>query len=218
MSGVVLVDDTPVTKAGSPVKEDSVIRIKGGGDPGYVSRGALKLAPALESFDVNPAGRICMDVGASTGGFTEILLQGDATRVYAIDVGYGQMAWRIRNDERVVVLDRTNARHLSDEQVPEQVSLVVVDVSFISVTLLIDAIKSRCAEKADLLIMVKPQFEVGKGQVGKGGIVRDESKRQGAIDSVIEFAGTKGLQLLNRRDNDITGAQGNLETFLHFRT
>ena len=217
MSGVVLVDDTPATKAGIQVKADAEIRLKGGGDPGYVSRGALKLAPALETFGVDPSGRICMDVGASTGGFSEILLLGGAQRIYAVDVGYGQMAWRIQNDDRMVMLDRTNARHLTAEHVPELVSLVVVDVSFISVTLLFEAIAARCRDGADLLIMVKPQFEVGKGQVGKGGIVRDEAKRQSAISAVIEHAESRGLILLNRRDNDITGAQGNLETFLHLQ-
>jgi 23S rRNA (cytidine1920-2'-O)/16S rRNA (cytidine1409-2'-O)-methyltransferase len=217
MSGVILVDDVPVTKAGSSVNSDASIRLKGGADAGYVSRGALKLAPALAAFEVSPKGRVCMDVGASTGGFTEILLLEGAQRVYAIDVGYGQMAWRLQNDERVVLLDRTNARHLTEEQVPELVSLVVMDVSFISVVLLFEAVTARCLGGADLLIMVKPQFEVGKGQVGKGGIVRDESRRQSAIEMVIDKAKVFDLACLGRRDNDLRGAHGNLETFVHFQ-
>jgi len=219
LSGIVLVDDTPVTKAGTPVAPDAAVRLKSGAAPkAWVSRGAHKLLPALETFGVDPTGRVCLDVGASTGGFTDVLLQRGAQRVYAVDVGYGQLAWKVRQDPRVVVLERTNARHLTAEHVPELVSLVVVDVSFISVTLLLEAVVARTAPDADLLVMVKPQFEAGRGNVGKGGVVRDEAVRAQTIERVGDAATALGLTVLGSRDNDIRGPKGNLETFLHLRT
>ena len=217
LSGVVLVDDTPVTKVGAKVKADSIVRFKSGaGDKRWASRGALKLEPALAHFGLSPADRICLDIGASTGGFTDVLLRRGARRVYAVDVGYGQLAWSLRSDERVVVLERTNARYLSETHVPERCGLAVVDVSFISVRLLLPALISRLAPGAQLLVMVKPQFEVGRGRVGKGGVVRDEGRRQEAIESVCEAAASHELFEQGRRDNDVRGPKGNLETFVLF--
>lgn len=220
LTGVVLVNDTPQTKAGTRVKSDAHVRLKSGSKPlaeTWVSRGALKLAPALETFGVDPTGRICLDIGASTGGFTEVLLRGGAHKVFAVDVGYGQLAWRVRNDKRVVVLERVNARNLTVQQVPDKPTLLVMDVSFISVTKILPALAGVLGDRADLLVMVKPQFEVGRGRVGKGGVVRDESLRQEAIDGVAAFAETLQWTVLGRRDNDVRGPKGNLETFLHIQ-
>jgi len=215
MAGVVLVNDTPATKAGSKVALDAVIRLKAGSDDDYASRGAHKLAPALTAFQVDPADCICLDVGASTGGFTDVLLRRGAKRVYAVDVGYGQLAWKLRDDPRVVVLERTNARYLSDADIPERVDLIVVDVSFISVRLLVPVLAEHCRPGGILLLMVKPQFEVRKGQVGEGGVVRDESLRRETIRAVCDAALEVGFELLGERDNDIRGPKGNLETFVH---
>jgi len=215
LAGAVLVDDVPSTKAGTMISDAAVVRLRSGMFDDYASRGAHKLKPALESFDVDPTDRICMDVGASTGGFTDVLLRGNAARVYAVDVGYGQLAWKLRDNAKVVVLERTNARYLTEEQIPEPIHLVVVDVSFISVKLLLSTLWDRCADQADVLVMVKPQFEVGKGRVGKGGVVRDESIRLESIQSVADAAIQLGYTVHGQRDNDIRGPKGNLETFLY---
>ena len=215
LAGVVLVNDTPATKAGTLVESHDEIRLKAGTDDDYVSRGAHKLAPALTAFGVDPAACICLDVGASTGGFTDVLLRCGAKRVYAVDVGYGQLAWRLRNDPRVVVLERTNARYLSDAEIPDPVDLIVVDVSFMSVRLLMSMLAERCRPGGTLLLMVKPQFEVSKGQVGKGGVVRDESLRRETVRAVCDASVKEGFELLGERDNDIRGPKGNLETFVH---
>ncbi len=217
LSGVVLVNDTPVTKAGTTVAADAEVRLKAGAKDDWASRGAHKLLGALDGFGVDATGRICLDVGASTGGFTDVLLRRGASRVYAVDVGYGQLVWRLQRDERVVVLDRTNARHLTVEHIPEAVSLVVMDASFISVTLILPAVVPLVAPGADLLVMVKPQFEAGRGRVGKGGVVRDDAVRAETIAKVAEAAAGMGLTVLGTRDNDIRGPKGNLETFLHAR-
>jgi len=217
LAGAVLVNDTPVTKAGSAIRNDAVVRLRAGTSDDYASRGAHKLKPAMETFAVDPNGLICLDIGASTGGFTDVLLRGSAARVYAVDVGYGQLAWKLRDHPDVVVLERTNARYLTDEHIPEPVDLVVVDVSFISVKLLLPALWDRCANQAAVLLMVKPQFEAGKGRVGKGGVVRDETIRLETIRSVAEAATELGFSVHGQRDNDIRGPKGNLETFLYLK-
>lgn len=215
MAGAVLVDDAPVTKAGSPVLPDQAVRLKAGhGGDGWASRGALKLSPALDAFGVEAQGRVCLDIGASTGGFTDVLLRRGASRVYAVDVGYGQLAGRLRNDDRVVVLDRTNARHLTCADVPEPIGLVTIDVSFISVRLILPAVVPLLDVVASVLVMVKPQFEVGRGRVGKGGVVRSEALRAEAADSVASMAVELGWVERGRRDNEITGPKGNREIFL----
>ena len=209
MAGLVLVEDLPVTKAGAQVRADAAVRVRGPDHP-YVSRGGLKIEAALDTFSVDPAGRTCADLGASTGGFTDCLLQRDAARVYAIDVGYGQLAWRLRQDPRVVPLERTNVRHL--DGLPEPISLVVGDLSFISLKLVLPAIARLAAPGADCLLLVKPQFEVGRGGVSRGGVVRDASARRAAIEGVLADAADQGFEPRGDRPSPITGAKsGNIE-------
>ena len=217
LSGVVLVNDTPAPKAGSLIAADATLRLKTSGRADWVSRGALKLQPALSEFSVDPSGRRALDVGASTGGFTEVLLRAGALQVYAVDVGYNQLAWKLRQDPRVVVLERTNARHLEASMFPEPPTICTIDVSFISTRIILPAIQGVLGSSADILVMVKPQFEVAKERVGKGGVVRNEAHRREAIDGVADFAATYGWAECGRRDNDIRGPKGNLETFLHLR-
>ncbi len=209
MAGLVLVDDRPVTKAGTRVATDAAIRLRGR-DHGYVSRGGVKLAAALDAFAIDPSGRICADLGASTGGFTDCLLQRGAARVYAVDVGYGQLAWKLRQDPRVVVLERTNVRHL--EGLPEPIELIVGDLSFISITRVLPAIAALCAPGAELVLLVKPQFEVGRGRLSKGGVVRDPALREAAVAAVLADAEAAGFAPLGELESPITGAKsGNIE-------
>lgn len=177
----------------------------------YASRAGEKLAPALDAFSVSCSGCVVMDVGASTGGFTDCVLQRGASRVYAIDVGYGQLDWRLRSDSRVVVMDRFNIRNLSSRDIPEPVDLAVIDVSFISLRLVLPVILPVLRKPAYLVVLVKPQFEVGKGQVGKGGIVRDERVREQVKDCFVEFARGLGLDLIGVRDSTLLGKKGNKE-------
>ena len=211
-AGRVLVDDTPVDKPGTRVRESARIRVRGE-DRRYVSRGGEKLAGALEDLGVDPAGRVCLDIGASTGGFTDCLLDRGALRVVAVDVGYGQLDLRLRDDPRVTVLERTNARHLAAEAVPAEVDLVTVDASFISATQLLPRL-AEVAPAAEVLVLVKPQFEVGREGVGKGGVVRDESLRAGAVDRVRSCAEELGYTALGQADSRLAGPKGNREIFL----
>ena len=214
-AGRVLVDDTPWDKPGSRVSEDARVRVRGE-TRRYVSRGGEKLAGALDDLGLDPAGRDCLDLGASTGGFTDCLLQRGARSVVAVDVGYGQLDARLRADSRVHVLERTNARQLEPSALPGPVSLVTADVSFISLTLLLPALE-RCARFADWLLMVKPQFEVGRERVGKGGVVRDEGLRRAAADAVAEAATRLGHTEAARADSRLAGPKGNREIFLWLR-
>jgi len=208
MAGEVLVNGERVDKAGTKFTDDVEIRVKN--RPQFVSRGGEKLAGALSDFEYNPSGLICADVGASTGGFTDCLLQNDAKRVYAIDVGYGQLAYKLRADERVIVMERTNARHL--EALDEQVELVVVDASFISLTLLLPAIKLWLKADADVIALIKPQFEAGKNEVGKGGVVKDENVHERVIRDVAEFGEALGFTVAGLTISPIKGAkEGNTE-------
>ena len=210
-----LVDDTPVDKPGTQVRAESQVRLRG--EPRrFVSRGGDKLAGALADLAVDPAGKSCLDVGASTGGFTDFLLAAGARRVVAVDVGYGQLAPRLREDPRVVVLERRNARGLELADVQEPLELVTVDVSFISVRLLLPVLV-RLAPAAEWLVLVKPQFEVGKGRVGKGGVVRDEDLRAQAVLEVRETAEGLGLEVLGQAESRLAGPKGNREVFLHLR-
>jgi len=211
----VLVDDSPVDKPGTRVAGEAVLRLRGGGRR-FVSRGGEKLAGALADLSIDPRGCTCLDIGASTGGFSDCLLQAGARAVVAVDVGYGQLDFRLRQDARVRVLERTNARHLQAVQVPETVDLVVIDVSFISATLILPRLP-EVAPGADVLVMVKPQFEVGRDQVGKGGVVRDARARQGAADRVVEAARREGYREVARADSRLSGPKGNLEIFLLLR-
>jgi 23S rRNA (cytidine1920-2'-O)/16S rRNA (cytidine1409-2'-O)-methyltransferase len=206
------VDDVPVDKAGTRVRDGAEIRIKGGVNR-FVSRGGDKLAGALEDLGIDPAGLGCLDVGASTGGFTDCLLQAGARTVVALDVGHSQLHERIRRDPRVHVLEKTNARHLEPGQLPEPVDLVVVDVSFISAKLLLPPIRAA-APDADVLVMVKPQFEVGREQVGKGGVVRDDALRLEAAEGVKRCAEELGYRARAQVESRVAGPKGNREIFL----
>jgi len=209
----VLVDDTPVDKPGTRVAPDARLRLREGAVRRFVSRGGEKLAGALEDLGVDPTGLRCLDVGASTGGFSDALLQAGARSVVALDVGYGQLAERLRQDPRVHVMERCNARELTAGALPEPPDLVTVDVSFISTRLLLGPIR-EAAPGARLLVMVKPQFEVGRGQVGKGGVVRDDALRQAAASGVAEAAEALGYRELRRVDSRLPGPKGNVEIFL----
>ena len=203
-------------KPGTEVPEDSALRVDEPEFP-WVSRGGVKLDAGLTHFGIDTAGRVCLDVGASTGGFTDVLLARGAAKVYAVDVGYGQLHARLRGDPRVVLLEKVNARFLSRAEVPEQVSLAVADVSFISLTLILPAIVTLLSESADVVLLVKPQFEAARGEVGKGGIVRDPAVRERAVERVAEAAEALGLTSLGAVPSPITGADGNLELLAGFR-
>ncbi len=214
IAGQVIVNGNKVEKAGTLVAMDAEIRILGEQMP-YVGRGGLKLEAALREFNVSVAGKCALDVGASTGGFTDCLLQQGARRVYAVDVGYGQLAWKLRQDPRVVILERTNIRDIDPSLIPEPVDAVVIDVSFISLEKVIPPVLPLLAPHADLIALIKPQFEVGKEQVGKGGIVRDEAARQAAVDRVREFAQGLGLEVKGVIPSPITGQDGNIEFLMY---
>jgi 23S rRNA (cytidine1920-2'-O)/16S rRNA (cytidine1409-2'-O)-methyltransferase len=211
-AGKVLVDDVPVDKPGTRVREEAAVRVRGA-DRRFVSRGGEKLAGALVDLGVDPSGRACLDIGASTGGFVDCLLQAGARSVVAVDVGVGQLHERLRQDPRVTVLERTNARYLSAEALPEPVDLVTADVSFISLRLLLPAI-AVTAPGAELLLMVKPQFEVGREKVGKGGVVRDEGLRAEALAAVRSSAEALGYRAVAHADSRLAGPKGNREIFL----
>jgi 23S rRNA (cytidine1920-2'-O)/16S rRNA (cytidine1409-2'-O)-methyltransferase len=213
LAGKVLVDDAPVDKAGARVAVDARVTLREPDHP-FVSRGGVKLAGALDAFALSPAGRVCADVGASTGGFTQVLLDRGARRVFAVDVGYGQLAEPLRRDARVVVLERTNARHLPEGSFDEPPAFVVVDVSFISVTKVLPAVLAQCAREVDVVVLVKPQFEAGREHVDKGGVVRDDAARTAAVDAVAAFGRTLGLAEKGRADSVLAGPRGNREVFL----
>jgi 23S rRNA (cytidine1920-2'-O)/16S rRNA (cytidine1409-2'-O)-methyltransferase len=181
----------------------------------YVSRGGDKLEAALDAFDVDPAGRVCLDVGASTGGFTDILLQRGAARVIAVDVGYGQLAWSLRQDPRVIVLERVNIRHL--DRLPIPADLAVIDVSFISLRLVLPRVRELLSPPGEVVALVKPQFEVGKGAVGKGGVVRDPEQHRRVLSELRRFAEESGYDVVAEIPSPILGAKGNREFFLHLR-
>jgi 23S rRNA (cytidine1920-2'-O)/16S rRNA (cytidine1409-2'-O)-methyltransferase len=190
------------------VRDDDVITVDE--SPGFASRGALKLGPALDNFQVDPAGRVCADIGASTGGFTDVLLRRGAAKVFAIDVGRGLIHWRLRQDPRVVVIERVNARDL--DSFPEPVSLIVIDVSFISLEKVLPALR-RAGPEADVVALFKPQFEVGKAEVGKGGIVRDPLVIEAALQRFRTWCGGNGYQVVGEAPSELTGAEGNQEFF-----
>jgi 23S rRNA (cytidine1920-2'-O)/16S rRNA (cytidine1409-2'-O)-methyltransferase len=213
MAGRVKLDGQPATKPGTRVKPGARVEVEPG--PAHVGRGALKLEGALDAFGLDPRGGVAVDVGASTGGFTETLLERGAPRVYAIDVGRGQLHERLRQDPRVIVRDRTNARALSPELVPEACALAVMDVSFISVTKILEPLRSVLGPSANAVVLVKPQFEVGRLQVGRGGIVRDPELHLQALRDVAGFAQAAGYAVRAACASPVTGATGNREFFLH---
>ena len=217
LAGKVYCEDRRLDKPGLSLAADAPLRLKGA-DHAWVSRGGVKLAHALDQFAIDPAGRVCLDVGASTGGFTDVLLSLGAARVYAVDVGRGQLAWRLRNDARVVVLERTNARRLDRRQVPEPVDIVVCDASFIGLATILPAPLALAAPGAVLVALVKPQFEVGKGRVGKGGVVRDPALHR-QVCEVIEawLAARPGWRVLGLTESPLTGPGGNKEFLIAAR-
>jgi 23S rRNA (cytidine1920-2'-O)/16S rRNA (cytidine1409-2'-O)-methyltransferase len=219
MSGTVLVGGHPETKPGTLIDPAAEIVLREADHP-YVSRGALKLVKGLDTFAIDPAGKIALDIGASTGGFTDVLLRRGATRVYAIDVGYGQLAWSLRQDPRVVVLERHNARNMDLALVPEACDLAVIDVSFISLTLVLPRVAEllRPPPGKPVIALVKPQFEVGRELVGKGGVVRDEAVRRGAVDKIRSWADANGFVAGADVESPITGPAGNVEYLLLLTT
>ena len=218
LAGAVVVGDQRVDKPGALVDPEAAIRLKEGAAPQkYVSRGALKLEGALAAFPIDPRGKVCADLGASTGGFTDLLLQRGAAKVYAVDVGYGQLHPRLRGDPRVVVRERENARALTVAALGEQVDLVVGDLSFISLRLILPAVKDVLRAGGEAVLLVKPQFEVGKGEVGKGGVVRDDAKRRAALDAIADAARALGFEVLGHAESPIEGPAGNREWLLALR-
>jgi 23S rRNA (cytidine1920-2'-O)/16S rRNA (cytidine1409-2'-O)-methyltransferase len=211
MAGQVLVGDDVVDKPGKLVSEDGQVTVREGLP--YVSRGGVKLEHALDRFGVDVTGRIAADVGASTGGFTDCLLQRGARRVYAIDVGYGQLAWRLRQDPRVVVLERTNIRYL--ESLPEPVDLVTVDVAFISLELVLPKVVSLLQAEGEIVALIKPQFEAGREQVGKGGVVKDPAVHRAVLEDVLAWAISNGLRIRGLTLSPLRGPAGNLEFFAY---
>ena len=213
MAGKILVNNQPVDKAGFLVSAADSVVVKEKDIP-YVSRGGLKLEGVLQPLELNPKGCICLDVGASTGGFSDCLLQHGASRVYAVDVGYGQLAWKLRQDSRVVVIERTNIRHMSGDVIPEPVDLITIDVSFISLKLVVPVVTAFMGREARILALIKPQFEVGKNQVGKGGVVRDAKLHKKVIENLSAFFIAEGLVLEKVLPSPILGPKGNREFFI----
>jgi len=218
MAGVVLVNERRVEKPSEMVPVDEKIRIKGETpESRYVGRGGLKLEAALHHFNIVPAGWVCLDVGSSTGGFTDCLLQHSAASVVALDVGTNQLAWKLRTDPRVEVRENTNARTLKPEDFETQFRLIVMDVSFISVTKLLATLRALLEPGGRMIVLIKPQFEVGKGEVGKGGIVREPEKHTAVVEKVNEYAESVGLELVGVIDSPILGAEGNKEFLVCYR-
>jgi 23S rRNA (cytidine1920-2'-O)/16S rRNA (cytidine1409-2'-O)-methyltransferase len=217
IAGQVLVDEQRADKPGHAIDTSAEIRIKGE-TLKYASRGGLKLEAALREFDIDPAGKNCIDVGASTGGFTDCLLQHGAARVWAVDVGHNQLVWRLRQDARVVTLEGVNARSLSPIQFPVPFNLATVDVSFISLDKILPPLRTCLTVDADCIALIKPQFEVGKGEVGKGGIVTDPSKQRRVIGQVVDAARSAGFLAVNLIESPILGAEGNREFLIHLKT
>ena len=216
LAGLVEVAGKPAGKAGDAYDADVALAVAGPAHP-YVSRGGVKLAAALDGFAIDPSGRTCLDVGASTGGFTDCLLQRGASRVYAVDVGYGQLDAGLREDPRVVVREKVNARSLSDADVPERISLAVVDVSFISLRLILPAVVPLVEKGGEIVVLVKPQFEAGRAEVPRGGVVRSDETRRRVVGEIAEAGRELGLEVRGVLPSPIRGARGNAEFLLGFR-
>lgn len=214
MAGEVYIGEVKIDKAGVTVPVDSVLTVRGSSCP-YVSRGGLKLEKALRDFEVDPTGFVCSDSGASTGGFTDCLLQQGAAKVFAIDVGYGQLAWKIRNDPRVVTMERTNIRYVTPEDIGEPLDLSVVDVSFISLHTVLPAIRQLLKPTGQILCLIKPQFEAGKGKVGKKGVVREPEIHEEVLNSFVELAGRLEMTLKHLTFSPVKGPEGNIEFLGH---
>lgn len=214
MAGLVLVDQQRIDKPGTKVNEDSNIVVKGSGLR-YVSRGGLKLEKAMKEFDIELADKVCLDVGASTGGFTDCMLQNGASKVFAIDVGYGQLDWKLRQDERVVCMERTNIRYVKVEDLGEQGDFASIDVAFISLKLVLPVVKELIRQGGEIVALVKPQFEAGKENVGKKGVVKDIKIHQQVVFDIVNFSSSLGLQIKDFSFSPIKGPEGNIEYLLH---
>ena len=210
MSGIVFVNEQKADKAGEMIAPDAKVEVRGH-DIGYVSRGGLKLEKAMQVFPMRPDGKVCMDIGASTGGFTDCMLQNGAAKVYAVDVGYGQLAWSLRTDERVVCMERTNVRYLDAQQISEQVDFVSIDVSFISLSLVVPPLAALLWEGGQMVALVKPQFEAGREKVGKKGVVRDPAVHREVLEKVCALAQEAGLCVRGLTYSPIKGPEGNIE-------
>lgn len=214
MSGNVFVDGQREDKAGASFSEEVQIEVKGNTLP-YVSRGGLKLEKAMANFDVSVEGKVCTDVGSSTGGFTDCMLQNGARKVYAIDVGRGQLAWKLRQDERVVCMEKTNIRYVTPEDLGERIDFSSIDVSFISLTKVLEPIRNYLQENGQIVALIKPQFEAGREKVGKKGVVREASTHEEVIEKVIDYAKSIGFNVLNLEFSPIKGPEGNIEYLVH---
>lgn len=214
MAGQVLVNEQKIDKPGTPVAPEVTIRLLGNKLP-YVSRGGLKLEKALQIFPISVEGKVVADIGASTGGFTDCALQNGAVKVYAIDVGYGQLAWKLRNDERVINMERTNVRYLEADSLPEQVDAATIDVAFISLDKILPAVHKILKPEGFVIALIKPQFEAGKENVGKKGVVRDAGVHEQVINNVIAFAKNEGFGIAGLDFSPIKGPEGNIEYLLH---
>ncbi len=216
MSGCVYVNNQKADKAGSNYDENAAVEVRDN-HMRYVSRGGYKLEKAMEVFPISLDGKVTMDIGASTGGFTDCMLQNGAQKVYAVDVGYGQLAWKLRNDERVVNLERTNMRYVTTEQVPEPVDFFSVDVAFISLELILPAARGVCADDAQAVCLIKPQFEAGRENVGKNGVVRDQRVHQSVVQGIIDYCLNNGFSVCGLDYSPIKGPQGNIEYLLYIK-
>lgn len=216
MSGLVYVNGQRADKPGMQVSPDADVQVRGTAIP-YVSRGGLKLEKALKVFPINVEGKTCIDCGASTGGFTDVLLKNGAKKVYAVDVGYGQLAWNLRQDERVINMERTNVKDISTDQIPEVLDIAVMDLSFISVKRVLPAVTNLLKLGAELVCLIKPQFEAGKEKVGKKGVVRDRSVHLEVIESVLDFVPSIGLAVMGLDYSPIKGPEGNIEYLCYLK-
>ena len=210
MSGIVFVNEQKADKAGEMIAPDAKVEVRGH-DIGYVSRGGLKLEKAMQVFPMRPDGKVCMDIGASTGGFTDCMLQNGAKKVYAVDVGYGQLDWKLRNDARVVCMERTNARYLTHEEIPEELDFASVDVSFISLKLIFPALYGLLREGGEIACLIKPQFEAGREKVGKKGVVRDPAVHLEVLEHFLIHAKENHFTVLGITYSPIRGPEGNIE-------
>lgn len=214
MAGIVYVNNQKVDKAGFELKEGDVLEVRGK-TLQYVSRGGLKLEKAMQEFPITLEGKICMDVGASTGGFTDCMLQNGAVKVYSVDVGYGQLAWKLRTDERVVNLERTNFRYATREQIPDEIDFASVDVSFISLKHILPNLNTLLAPDGQAVCLIKPQFEAGKEKVGKKGVVRDLNVHLEVVENVINLAVENGFSVMGLQFSPIKGPEGNIEYLIY---
>ena len=216
MSGIVYVNGQKEDKAGTTFEETAPIEVRGS-TLKYVSRGGLKLEKAMDRFGVRLDGRICMDVGASTGGFTDCMLQNGAVKVYSVDVGHGQLAWKLRNDERVVCMEKTNIRYVTPEDIADPIGFASIDVSFISLTKVLGPVKALLEDNGQIVCLIKPQFEAGREKVGKKGVVREPAVHLEVIDMVIDYALSIGFEALNLEFSPIKGPEGNIESLLYLQ-